>query len=92
MLLFLLSISGFSSRQAGSSSLKEKGVSHYLALNKIYTPQSDIVHGSHVAAGICRCPYVYVSICRCPYVCSFLRKLMVSDKEIHRAFRTHTTL
>ena len=25
-------------------------------------------------------------------LCNFLRKLMVSDKEIHRAFRTHTTL
>ena len=26
------------------------------------------------------------------FVHSFLRKLMVSDKKIHRAFRTHTTL
>ena len=25
-------------------------------------------------------------------LCNFLRKLMVSDKKIHRAFRTHTTL
>ena len=25
-------------------------------------------------------------------LCNFLRKLTVSDKKIHRAFRTHTTL
>ena len=25
-------------------------------------------------------------------LCNFLRKLMASDKKIHRAFRTHTTL
>ena len=25
-------------------------------------------------------------------LCNFIRKLMVSDKTIHRAFRTHTTL
>ena len=25
-------------------------------------------------------------------LCNFLRKLMVSGKNIHRAFRTHTTL
>ena len=25
-------------------------------------------------------------------LCSFLRKLMVSDKKIHKAFKTHTTL
>ena len=25
-------------------------------------------------------------------LCNFLRKLMVSDKKIHRAFSTHTTL
>ena len=25
-------------------------------------------------------------------LCSFLRKLMVSDKQIHMAFRTHITL
>ena len=25
-------------------------------------------------------------------LCNFLRKLMVSDKKIHRSFRTHTTL
>ena len=25
-------------------------------------------------------------------LCNFLRKLMVSDKKIHRAFRTRTTL
>ena len=25
-------------------------------------------------------------------LCNFLKKLMVSDEKIHRAFRTHTTL